>query len=54
MAKVGGVAVFDCLRSGVSPLSLVGRVELGAPSLYPVKAVKKRVGKVCSGPGRQG
>ena len=48
MAKIGelGVAVFDCLRAGVSPSVLVGRVELGAPSLYRVKKVRREVGEV--------
>ena len=48
MAKVGelGVAVFDCLRSGVSPSVLVGRVEFGSPSLYRVKKVRREVGEL--------
>jgi hypothetical protein len=48
MAKVGalGVAVFDCLVSCVSPSVLVGRVELGAPSLHRVKKVRREVGEV--------
>ena len=43
--KVGelGVAVFDCLVSGIDPLSLVGDVELGSPSLYRVKRVSSLV-----------
>jgi hypothetical protein len=48
MAKVGelGVAVWDCLVSGISPLSLVGRVELGSPTLYRVKKVRREVGEL--------
>ena len=41
-----GVAVFDCIVAGVSPLVLVGRDELGAPSLYRVKAVRREVGEL--------
>ncbi len=47
------MAVFDCLVSGVSPSVsgvspsvLVGRVELGSPSLYRVKAVRREVGEL--------
>ena len=49
MQKVGelGVAVYDCLVSGVSPSVLVGRVELGSPSLYRVKKVRREVGELC-------
>ena len=45
MEKIGvlGVAVFDCLRAGVCPSVLVGRVELGNPSSYRVKKVKREV-----------
>lgn len=45
MTKVGvlGVAVWDCLLSGVSPSVLVGRVELGRPSLYRVRRVRREV-----------
>ena len=48
MEKIGplGVAVFDCLRAGVSPSVLVGRVELGSPSLYRVMKVRREVGDV--------
>lgn len=48
MAKVGelGVAVFDCLRAGVCPSALVGRVELGSPTLYRVKKVRREVGEL--------
>ena len=48
MAKVGplGVAVWDCIRAGVCPSVLVGRVEFGAPSLYRVKKVRREVGEV--------
>ena len=48
MAKVGklGVAVWDCLRSGIDPSVLVGRVELGSPSLYRVKKVRREVGEL--------
>lgn len=48
MAKVGvlGVAVYDCLRAGVSPSVLVGRVELGSPTLYRVKKVRREVGEL--------
>ena len=48
MAKVGelGVAVYDCILAGVCPSVLVGRVELGSPTLYRVKAVKREVGEV--------
>ena len=48
MEKVGplGGAVWDCLVSGVSPLVLVGRDELGAPTLYRVKAVRREVGEM--------
>lgn len=45
MEKIGmlGVAVFDCIVSGVCPSVLVGRVEFGSPSLYRVKAVRREV-----------
>lgn len=45
MEKVGdlGVAVFDCISTGVCPSVLVGRVELGSPSLYRVKKVRREV-----------
>jgi len=45
MAKVSelGVAVFDCLVSAISPFVLVGREELGSPTLYRVKAVRREV-----------
>jgi hypothetical protein len=48
MQKIGplGVAVWDCLVSGVSPFALVGRVELGAPSLYRVRKVRREVGEL--------
>ena len=48
MEKIGklGVAVYDCIVAGVSPSVLVGRVELGSPTLYRVKAVKREVGEV--------
>ncbi len=50
MEKVGklGVAVWDCLVAGVSPSVLVGRRELGSPTLYRVKAVRREVGEVIS------
>ena len=53
MEKIGelGVAVCDCLRSGVSPSILVGRVELGSPTLYRVKKVRREVGGVVGGNG---
>ena len=45
MAKVGelGVAVYDCILAGVSPSVLVGRVELGSPSSYRVRKVKREL-----------
>lgn len=45
MEKIGelGVAVFDCLRAGVCPSVLVGRDELGSPTLYRVRKVKREV-----------
>jgi len=45
MEKVGplGVAVFDCLVTGGSPSVLVGRVELGSPTLYRVRRAVKAV-----------
>jgi hypothetical protein len=48
MEKIGelGVAVFDCIVSGVCPSVLVGRVELGSPTLYRVKAVRREVGEL--------
>ncbi len=48
MEKIGplGVAVWDCLRAGISPSVLVGRVELGSPSLYRVRRVVKQVGEL--------
>ncbi len=48
MAKCGalGVAVFDCIVSGVCPSVLVGRVELGKASLYRVRKVRREVGEV--------
>lgn len=48
MARVRqlGVAVYDCILAGVSPSVLVGRVELGSPTLYRVKKVRKEVGEV--------
>ena len=48
MAKVGelGVAVYDCILAGVSPSVLVGRVELGSPTLYRVKKVRREVGEM--------
>ena len=50
MTKVGvlGVAVWDCLLSGVSPSVLVGRVELGSPTLYQVKKVRALVQRIFS------
>lgn len=50
MAKVGelGVAVWDCILAGASPLVLVGCVELGSPTLYRVKKVRREVGEVVS------
>ncbi len=52
MEKIGklGVAVFDCLVSGVSPSVLVGRVELGSPTLYRVKKVRREVVRTSSLP----
>ena len=38
-----GVAVYDCLRAGVSPSVLVGREEFGSPTLYRVRRVVKLV-----------
>jgi len=32
--------------SGIDPSVLVGRVELGSPSLYRVKKVRREVGEV--------
>jgi hypothetical protein len=48
MEKVGklGVAVFDCIVSGICPSVLVGRVELGSPTLYRVKKVRREVGEL--------
>ena len=48
MQKIGplGVAVFDCIVSGACPSVLVGRYELGAPSLYRVKKVRREVGEL--------
>ena len=48
MEKIGalGVAVFDCLVSGVSPLVLVGRDGLGSPSWYRVRKVRREVGEL--------
>jgi hypothetical protein len=45
MEKIGklGVAVYDCIVAGVSPSVLVGRVELGRPSLYRVRRVRREV-----------
>ena len=53
MQKVGelGVAVYDCIVAGVSPSVLVGRVELGSPSLYRVKKVRREVGKITRSTG---
>lgn len=47
MARVGelGVAVFDRIFAGVCPSVLVGRAELGSPSLYRVKKVRREVGR---------
>jgi len=41
-----GVAVFDCIVSGVCPSVLVGRGEAGSPTLYRVKAVRREVGEL--------
>ncbi len=38
-----GVAVWDCIVSGVCPSVLVGRDDFGAPSSYRVKAVASLV-----------
>jgi hypothetical protein len=48
MQKVGelGVAVWDYLVSGTSPSVLVGREELGNPTLYRVKRVVQRLGEL--------
>lgn len=48
MAKIRklGVAVWDCILAGVSPLVLVGRDEFGSPSSYRVKKVKRAVGEL--------
>ncbi len=45
MEKIGvlGVAVWDCIVSGVCPSVLVGRDDFGAPSSYRVKAVASLV-----------
>jgi len=45
MAKCGelGVAVYDCIVAGICHSVLVGRVELGSPSLYRVRRVVKQV-----------
>lgn len=45
MAKVGelGVAVFDCLRSGIDLSVLVGLGDFGSPNLYRVKKVRREV-----------
>ena len=53
MAKVGklGVAVWDCLRSGIDPSVLVGRVELGSPTLYRVRKVRREVGEITRSTG---
>lgn len=50
MKKVGelGVAVYDCLVTGVCPSVLVGRVESGSPTLYRVKKVRREVLKACT------
>ena len=50
MAKIGklGVAVLDCLQAGIDPSVLVGRVELGSPSLYRVKKVRREVGELAA------
>ena len=54
MAKVGelGVAVFDCLCSGVCPSVLVGRAELGSRNLFRVREVGGHVSKIVDGPSR--
>ena len=51
MEKIGdlGVAVYDCLRAGVCPSVLVGRIDFGSPSLYRVKKVRREVGELCDG-----
>ena len=48
MEKIGklGVAVYDCIVAGVSPSVLVGRVELGSPTLYRVRKVRREVGEL--------
>ena len=54
MEKIGelGVAVFDCIVSGVCPSVLVGRDEFGSPSLYRVRKVKREVGELVVNPTR--
>ncbi len=45
MEKCGelGGAVWDCIVSGVCPSVLVGRAELGSPSLYRIRRFVKTV-----------